>query len=61
MLKKAIDKIKEQLNNKTIVLACSTGIDSMVLLNLLLNYTKNSKIIICFFVCVKIARSTCIS
>lgn len=46
MLKKAIDKIKEQLNNKTIVLACSTGIDSMVLLNLLLNYTKNSKIII---------------
>ena len=46
MLKKAIYKIKEQLNNKTIILACSTGVDSMVLLDLLLKYSQNCNIII---------------
>ena len=46
MLKQSIQLIKEKLNNKKILLACSTGVDSMVLLDLLLKYNNNCQIII---------------
>lgn len=46
MLKQSIQMIKEKLNNKKILLACSTGVDSMVLLDLLLKYNNNCQIII---------------
>lgn len=46
MLKEAIKLIKEKLNNKKVLLACSTGVDSMVLLDLLLKHTKNCQVII---------------
>lgn len=46
MLKESIKLIKEKLNNKKVLLACSTGVDSMVLLDLLLKHTNNCQIII---------------
>ena len=46
MLKESIKLIKEKLNNKKVLLACSTGVDSMVLLDLLLKHANNCQIII---------------